>query len=100
VQQRRREIAVRVAIGASAGTVFREIAVRGLSLAAFGIVIGAVIARASSGAIQNLLFGVTAGDPWTYAVIAGVLILTAALAVTLPARRASRVDPIQALRAE
>ena len=100
VSQRTQEIGIRMALGASAGDVQSRIVMQTLRLSIIGIVLGvvgsAVLARSASG----LLFGVTAGDPLTFAVMLLVLLAVALLAGYLPARRASRIDPLVALRVQ
>ena len=100
VSQRTQEIGIRMALGASARDVQSRIVMQTLRLSIIGIVIGvvgsALLARSASG----LLFGVTAADPVTFAVMLAVLLTVALLAGYLPARRASRIDPLVALRAE
>jgi len=80
--------------------VLRRIVGRGVGLAAIGAVVGLAGAMAMARFVESLLFGVKPTDPATYAVTAAVLLATAAAASYLPARRATRVDPIVALRAE
>jgi predicted permease len=100
VSQRTQEIGIRMALGASAGDVQSRIVMQTLRLSIIGIVLGvvgsAVLARSASG----LLFGVTAGDPVTFAVMLAVLLSVALLAGYVPARRASRIDPLVALRVQ
>jgi predicted permease len=100
VNQRTQEIGIRMALGASARDVQAGIIGQTLRLAVIGLVIGAgaswLLARGASG----LLFGVTAGDPQTFVGMIGVLAIVALVAGYLPARRASRIDPMVALRAE
>jgi putative ABC transport system permease protein len=98
VQQRRHEIAVRVALGATRGNVIGMVVRRGASLALLGIVIGGVLAFAGAGLMQRLLFGIPPHDPATFAVMATVLAGVGVLAAYVPARRAARVDPLSALR--
>jgi ABC-type antimicrobial peptide transport system permease subunit len=98
VSQRVQEIGIRMALGASSGDLQSRIVLRTLSLAGFGLVLGLAASRALSRGLGSLLFGVTAGDPATFAGIALVLTAVAALAGYIPARRASRIDPMTALR--
>ena len=100
VSQRTREIGIRIALGAQAGEVRRMFVGNGLSLAAVGLALGLAGAFGMTRLMSSLLFGVTALDPIAYAAAAAVLITAAALASYLPARRATAVDPVEALRAE
>jgi putative ABC transport system permease protein len=100
VHQRRREIGVRLAIGATPRQVFRMIAGRGLRIMLLGLASGAVCSLAASVSVERLLFGVTPADPWTYGGISVLLALVGVAACALPAVRASRLDPVTALRAE
>ena len=100
VAQRTTEIGVRMALGASAGEVFRLVVGDGLKLTALGVVLGGAGSLLVARWLTSLLFGVTAGDPVTLAGTAGLLLTVAALACYVPARRATRVDPMVALRAE
>jgi putative ABC transport system permease protein len=100
VEQRRREIGVRMALGASSSDLLRLIVGRGLALVALGLALGAGFAFASRRAVEGLLFEVAAGDATTYAFTAAALLAAALLACALPARRAARLDPITALRSE
>jgi predicted permease len=98
VSQRVQEIGIRMALGASSGDIQSRIVLRTLSLAGFGLVLGLAASRALSRGLGSLLFGVTAGDPATFAGIALVLTAVSALAGYIPAWRASRIDPMTALR--
>ena len=98
VQQRRHEIGVRVALGASRRSVIALVVRRAASLSILGIAIGTVLAFAGAGLMQRLLFGIPSHDAVTFATIAAVLAGAGVLAAYLPARRASRVDPVTALR--
>ncbi len=99
VSQRVQEIGIRMALGASATQLQSRILLRTLGLAAIGLALGMAGSRALTGTLQSLLFGVTPGDPLTFIGIAAMLIAVAALAGYFPARRASRIDPMVALRA-
>jgi ABC-type antimicrobial peptide transport system permease subunit len=97
---RTREMGVRLALGASAREPFRLVAGEGMRLAAIGGGIGFVAALALTRYLRALLFGVGPTDPVTFAVAMVVLCLAAGAACWIPARRASRVDPVIALRAD
>ncbi len=100
VAQRTTEIGVRMALGATQGEVFRLIVGDGLKLTAIGVALGAAGSILVARWLTSLLFGVTPGDPKTLTATALVLLLVAAAACFIPARRATRVDPMVALRAE
>jgi predicted permease len=100
VSQRTREIGVRIALGAESAKVAGMVLKQGLLLAVIGVALGLVAAYGLTRLITGLLFGVSALDPITYAIVSGFLAAVALLASYLPARRASRVDPIEALRVE
>jgi predicted lysophospholipase L1 biosynthesis ABC-type transport system permease subunit len=100
VNQRTQEIGIRMALGASARDVQTRIIGQTLRLAAIGLVIGAIASWLLARVTSGLLFGVTARDPLTFAAMCVVLTLVALVAGSLPARRASRIDPMSALRAE
>jgi len=100
VSQRTQEIGVRMAIGAQRGDVLSMVVGGGMKLALVGVAIGLAAAMALSRALDTMLFEVAPSDPTSYAATAIVLLVVAALACYIPARRAMRVDPIVALRAE
>jgi putative ABC transport system permease protein len=100
VAARTREIGVRMALGAAPGDIVRRVLRRGLALAIAGLALGVVAALALSQLLSSLLFGVGAGDPATYAGVSTLLLLVSAAACWFPARRATRVDPVTALRSE
>ena len=100
VGQRTQEIGIRMALGASAPDVQRMVIAQTLWLAAVGMALGTIASWALAGVAGGLLYGVTAGDPATFAGMLLVLTLVAAVAGYVPARRASRIDPMVALRAE
>jgi len=98
--QRTREIGIRMALGAQASDVRTMFLRQGLRLTAIGIAIGIGVALGLTRVLSTLLFGVGPTDPITYAAVSATLAAVALLATYLPARRASRVDPIVALRAD
>jgi putative ABC transport system permease protein len=100
VSQRTREIGIRMALGAEAAGLQRLFVLHGLRLAAVGAVLGLAAAVAGTRLMKSLLFGVTALDPITYAGVCTLLIAAAALASYFPARRATAIDPVEALRIE
>jgi predicted permease len=100
VTQRTQEIGIRMALGASAGQVQMRVLRQTVVLALIGAGIGVVVSMAAARLMESLLYGVQPGDIATFAGMLGVLTLVAALAGYLPARRASRIDPMSALRSE
>jgi putative ABC transport system permease protein len=100
VAQREREIGVRMALGARRHGVLLEVLRHGLVIATVGVALGAIGALLLTRLMQSLLFGVTATDPVTFAATAALLVAVALLASWLPARRAARIDPMEALRHE
>ena len=100
VSRRTQEIGVRMALGAGRGRVLRLVLSQGMRLAVLGALLGLLGALAANRALSGLLFQVSTSDPLTYALVAALLLSVAALACYLPARRASRVDPLIALRWE
>jgi ABC-type antimicrobial peptide transport system permease subunit len=99
-RQREREIGVRMALGAAPGRVLGLMLRQGMTPVAAGLAVGLAGALAATRALQALLFEVSATDPLTFAAVPALLALVALAASYLPARRASRVDPLVALRAE
>ena len=100
VAQRTREIAVRMALGAEAPRVRRMVVLQGGRVAFIGVVLGVVVALGLTGVLESLLFGVKKLDVVTFAAMPAIMLAVAAVACYLPARRASSVDPMQALRAD
>ncbi len=100
VEERRREIGVRIALGATTRDLVRLVVGRGLRLAAIGLAAGLVLALALGRGLQSLLFEVGPTDPLTFVAVAALLGATAFVACSIPAWRASRVDPMTALRTE
>jgi putative ABC transport system permease protein len=100
VSRRTSEIGVRIAMGANRPAILRLVMGQGLQLAAIGIVIGCALALALSQALRGMLFAIAPTDPLVFVAVPILLLATAAAATAVPALRASRVDPIQALRSE
>jgi predicted permease len=98
VAERRKEIGVRMALGAQAATVLGMVMKRGLALVGAGAAIGLIAALAMSRFVESLLFGVESHDPLTYAGITALLFAVTLLATFMPARSATKVDPLVALR--
>jgi putative ABC transport system permease protein len=100
VAQRRQEMGLRLALGASPGDLYRAVLARGLTLTATGLTIGLVLAIGAARLLRALLFETSPFDPLAFASTAGVLLLIAVVACVLPARRAAAADPLVALRSE
>jgi predicted permease len=100
VTQRTHEIGVRVALGAQSRDIVRLVLGEGARLAILGAILGLAAAAALTRFMDSLLFGVTARDPLTFLAVAAILVCVAAAACCIPARRATRVDPMVALRYE
>ncbi|HET6854582.1 MAG TPA: ABC transporter permease [Pyrinomonadaceae bacterium] len=100
VGQRTQEFGIRLALGAQRSDIMRLVLGHGMKLALIGVALGLFAAYGLTRFLQKLLFGVTATDPLTFAVISLVVVFVAVLACIVPARRAMKVDPLQALRYE
>jgi len=100
VMLRTREIGVRMALGARGGDVVRMVLRHGLLMVLIGAVVGGIGALQLTQFMQSLVFGMNASDPLTFVAVAAVLLLVGAVACYVPARRASRMDPMRALRTE
>jgi putative ABC transport system permease protein len=100
VSQRTREIGIRMALGADRVIVLRQVVGGATRLAGAGILVGLAAGLVFTRLLAGLLYGVSATDPWTFAAVAVAFGAIAALAALVPARRAARVDPVVALRAE
>ena len=100
VTRRRNEIGIRMALGAEPGRVLRMVMGEVALLIGFGLAIGLGAAIATTRFVESFLYGMKPNDPWTLSLAAAVLGLVAMLAGLLPARRASRLDPMNALREE
>jgi ABC-type antimicrobial peptide transport system permease subunit len=100
VGQRIHEFGIRMALGAQRGNILSMVFKRGTMLVTVGVVIGAAGALAATRLLKTYLYGVQPSDPWTLAGAALVLIVVALIACWIPARRATRVDPMIALRYE
>ncbi len=100
VSQQSREIAIRIALGAERGTIFKLVVGHGLKLAVAGVVVGVGAALVLTRFMHSLLYGISATDPATFAIVGVALTAVAMLACVMPARKAMCVDPMTALRCE
>jgi len=100
VRERRQEIGVRMALGATGGQILGLFLRHGLVVVAVGIACGVVAAIAAARSLASLVFGVTVTDPATLSAVAALLTIVTLLACYMPARSATRVDPLEALRSE
>ena len=100
VGQRTREIGIRMALGAQAREVLLQVTAEGMILVACGLVLGLLVAMTMARITSSLLFGVSARDPLTLAAVVTILLVTALAACFVPALRATRIDPLVALRDE
>jgi ABC-type antimicrobial peptide transport system permease subunit len=100
VTERQREIGIRMALGAGSGQVVRLVMGQGLGIAIIGIGLGMAGAFALSRLVASLLFGVSPADPWTFGAVGAVIAAVAVAACVVPTRRATRVDPLAAIRME
>jgi len=100
VARRTNEIGVRMALGAKPSDVLRMVSAQGLRLALAGLAIGLPASFAATRLIRGMMFGVTPSDPVTFAVVSALLLIVSFIACYIPARRATRVDPVSAMRCE
>ena len=100
VAQRRPELAVRMALGAQASSVRRMVVMQGSRVTMLGVALGILAALGLTGVLESLLFGVKALDMPTFVAMSALMLVVAFLASYLPARRASSVDPLDALRGD
>jgi ABC-type antimicrobial peptide transport system permease subunit len=100
VSQRRRELGVRLALGAEPGHLRSLVLRQGLFLAIIGVVVGLVLAVLAGGALASVLYGIHGADPIVLAMVPILLLLVAAISTFIPAEKATRVSPVEVLRAE
>lgn len=98
VAQSTREIGIRMALGAQAGSVLKLVTWQGMALTLIGMVLGVGAALALTRLMSGLLYGVGANDPWTFVFTVTVFMVVALVACYIPAHRATRVNPLTALR--
>jgi len=100
VTQRSRELGVRLALGAATRDLLGLVLRQGMRLVIIGVAVGLVAALAATRLLRSMLFNVSSSDPLTFVLIALLLLGVSLVAIWIPARRATKVDPIVALRAE
>ena len=100
MSQQTREIGVRMALGANPGSVLSMVMRQGFTIVAIGLVVGGALAGAAASALRGLLYGITPFDPIAWGLALTAMIIAAGLANFVPARRAMRVDPMNALRTD
>ena len=100
VKQRTSEIGIRMALGATSGHVLSNVLGLGLRLALVGVIAGGACALALTRFLQSLLFGISAADPSTFLAVSSLMFAVAVMAALVPARRAVKIDPMEALRYE
>jgi ABC-type antimicrobial peptide transport system permease subunit len=100
VAQRTRELGIRLALGARRAEVFTLVIRRGMTIVLLGLTLGIIAALGTSHLLEGLLFDVSARDPAVFAIVPVVLVLAGLLACALPARRATRVNPVHALKGD
>jgi putative ABC transport system permease protein len=100
VSRRTHEVGIRLAVGATPGQVVRLVLAQGVRLAIIGLIVGAIGAAIAGQFLESLLYGVSAADPLAFAIAGALLLFVALVANFIPARAASRIDPLRALRTE
>jgi ABC-type antimicrobial peptide transport system permease subunit len=100
VSRRTHEIGIRIALGAEPGSVMRAVVGEGVSMASIGAAVGLATALGLTRLMRGILYGVSPFDVWTFAAVTALLIAVALVATLVPARRATRVDPLIALRSD
>jgi ABC-type antimicrobial peptide transport system permease subunit len=100
VSLRRREVGLRVALGALSSHIVRQFLLKALRVVGVACAVGLVLSLAFTRALSGMLYGVSPSDPITLAAVIGIVLLVASAAAWMPAMRASRIDPMQALREE